>query len=81
MVATYQPRPLHSATQLPIGRPGRIVQFADEQVGSKLMAMGILPGSRITVIRRAPFGGGYYVRVDNLVLALRKQEMENILCR
>lgn len=43
------------------------------------MAMGVLPGSRIELRRRAPFGGGWYVKVDNLLLALRQCEVDSIV--
>lgn len=45
------------------------------------MAMGVLPGSRVEVLRSAPFGGGLYVKVDNLLLALRSEEAQIILIR
>jgi len=43
------------------------------------MAMGVLPGSRVELCRRAPFGGGWYVKVDNLLLALRQHEIDSIV--
>lgn len=60
-------------------RSGHVSHFADERLGGKLMAMGVLPGSRIELRRRAPFGGGWYVKVDNLLLALRQQEIDSIV--
>lgn len=55
--------------------------FSNDQVGSKLLAMGVLPGSKIRVVREAPFGGGIVVKVDNNYLALRKQEAACILLK
>jgi ferrous iron transport protein A len=48
-------------------------------MASKLMAMGILPGSEVELIRRAPFGGAWYVRVDQQHIALRQAEVEAII--
>lgn len=45
------------------------------------MAMGILPGSRVELVRRAPFGGGWYVRVDNLYIALRMDEASSVVLK
>lgn len=56
-----------------------ISYFTDDQVGGKLMSMGILPGSHIELIRKAPLGGGWYVRVDRQVIALRKEELDCIV--
>lgn len=41
--------------------------------------MGILPGTQIEVIRSAPFGGGCYIKADNLLIALRKSEACSIV--
>lgn len=43
------------------------------------MSMGVLPGSVIELIRKAPLGGGWYVRIDRQVLALRKEELDCIV--
>ncbi len=43
--------------------------------------MGILPGSRVEVLHRAPFGGGLYIKADNLLIALRSEEAEAIVVR
>lgn len=56
-----------------------ITSFRDAHLGGKLMSMGILPGSRIQVIRKAPLGGGWYVRVDRQVVALRREELACII--
>lgn len=64
--------------------PGKgefVSHFSDEQVASKLMAMGILPGSRIELVRKSPLGGGWFVKVDNTYIALRKQEAACIVLK
>lgn len=63
------------------GRSGNISHFTDERIAAKLMAMGVLPGSHMEVRRRAPFGGGWYVKVDNLLLALRQRELDSIVLK
>lgn len=57
---------------------GTLVRFDDERLAVKLMAMGVLPGSRLKVIRRNGFGKTFYVRVDQMHLAIRKTEAECI---
>lgn len=61
------------------GAAGVVSHYASEQAGSKLMAMGVLPGSQVIVVRKAPFGGGWYVKVDNFYLALREEEAASIV--
>jgi ferrous iron transport protein A len=60
--------------------PNNIIShFTNDQVAGKLMSMGVLPGSRIELIRKAPLGGGWYVRVDRQMIALRKEELDCIV--
>jgi ferrous iron transport protein A len=66
-------------TELPLQTEGSIVQFSNELIGSKLMAMGVLPGSKVAVIRKSPFGGSWYVKADGTCLALRKAEVASII--
>ncbi|MCB9275557.1 MAG: ferrous iron transport protein A [Lewinellaceae bacterium] len=61
------------------GMAGVVSHYVDDQAGSKLMSMGVLPGSHVIVVRKAPFGGGWYVKVDNFYLALRKEEAASIV--
>lgn len=64
------------------GQIGTIVQFTDERLASKLLSMGILPGSQLELVRRAPLGGGWYVKVENRqYVALRKQELACIVMK
>lgn len=57
---------------------GILARFEDESLAVKLMAMGVLPGSRLMIIRRNGFGKTLYVRVDQMHLAIRKKEAECI---
>lgn len=66
-------------TRLPIGQPARILQIRHPEFAGKLLAMGILPGQTIRLIRKAPFGGGWYVQVGAYAFALRQPEAEAII--
>lgn len=48
-------------------------------MASKLMAMGILPGIFIEIVRVAPFRGGYCLKVTGQKIALRYSEAACIL--
>jgi len=60
------------------GEIGVIFEFLDSGVATKLLSMGVLPGSKIEVRRSAPWGGGMIIKVDELVIAVRKDEAETI---
>lgn len=68
-------------TDLPVRAESEVINFTNDLIGGKLMAMGILPGSRVAVVRKAPFGGGWYVRADGSYLALRKAEAASIIVK
>jgi len=64
---------------LRVGNSGMVSHFSDNTIGGKLMSMGILPGSSVKILRKAPFGGGCYVKVDNMLIGLRKEEANSII--
>ena len=66
---------MDSALDMNVGDVGTIRGFTRRDVASKLLAMGVLPGSRIELIRKAPFGGAYYIAIDTHFLALRHKEL------
>lgn len=67
------------ALDLKVGEIATIRGFSRRDMASKLLVMGVLPGSSIEVIRKSPFGGSYYVAIDTHFLALRLKEIQSIL--
>ncbi|GAB4454753.1 MAG: hypothetical protein OHK0036_18390 [Bacteroidia bacterium] len=63
----------------PYFRKGKISGFSDDMIASKLIEMGLLPGSIVEVLRSAPLGCPLYIKVGNYRLALRKKEAEKVL--
>lgn len=66
-------------TQIGKGGIGTISHFSDDQVASKLLSMGILPGSTVSVMRVAPFNGGFYLKIGAANLVLRTEEAACII--
>lgn len=58
-----------------------IDRFLNYNIAGKMLSMGVLPGSKVKMIRIAPRGGGFYLKVDGQNIALRVVEAENILLR
>jgi len=56
------------------GESRTIHSFSDEATACKLMSMGILPGSSVKLIRKAPFGGAIYIKADHQQFAIRNTE-------
>ena len=44
----------------------------------KLMVMGVLPETQVTLVRRAPMGDPLQISVRGVSIAIRKQLAENI---
>ena len=63
------------------GQSGVIERFTNEGLQGKLLDIGVRPGSRLWVIRKSPFGGSWYVKIDRQRLALRKKELACILVK
>ncbi|MGB0864353.1 MAG: FeoA family protein [Saprospiraceae bacterium] len=66
-------------SELKVKTKGNILGFTDELISSRLLTMGILPGSQIELIRKAPLRGGFYIKFDNQRIALRSIEAASIL--
>ncbi len=59
---------------LQIGESGIVKSFDNLDYASKLLTMGILPNSKITVIRKSPFGDALYLQLEGQKLAIRNAE-------
>ncbi len=44
----------------------------------KLMNLGIMPKTKVTMVRKAPFGGAFYIKIDNIQMAMRESEASSI---
>ena len=73
--------PVLSSGALRTGEYAQVIGFTNQEIASKLLAIGVLPGSRIQIIRKAPFGGAIYVGIDQHFLALRPKELAAIAVR
>jgi len=65
--------------QLAPGQKSTVLRFDDAMMGGKLMSMGILPGSKVELIRTMSAGKTIYVKVNGHGLALRSSEASKIM--
>lgn len=70
---------LETLSKLKVGACGKIRQFTNDHMACKMLSMGILPGKILKLVRRAPFGGGLYIKVGDNNIAVRDIEAQNIL--
>jgi len=56
-----------------------IIGFTDDVIAMKLISMGVLPQAQVVLVRKAPFGKTFYIKVqDRQVMAIRKEEAKHI---
>lgn len=70
---------LEPLSNLQEGETGVIRTFTDDQMASKLLSMGMIPGKPLTLVRRMSLGGGIYFKVENQTFAVREEEAQNII--
>ncbi len=66
--------------KLPLGQKAVITSLLPEsqQFRCRLLAMGVTPGSEVTVIRTAPLGDPLEIRTRGYYLCLRRKEAQAI---
>ncbi len=70
---------MRNLTHLKINERGTIKGFTDEVLSVKLMEMGCLPGTEVSLELIAPLGDPIAISVAGYQLSLRKQEASSIL--
>ena len=69
-----------SLADLPLGQHAKIASIdCERRLSRRLMEMGLLPGTRIRVVRVAPLGDPIELRVRNYSLSLRRAEAAKIV--
>lgn len=71
-------RRYRTVRELKVSESAQVIAFGDQALAGKLTAMGVRPGARISMIRLAPFGDAFYIKVDGIRLALRTEEAAGI---
>lgn len=62
------------------GESGTIIRIKGKgPIKRRLMDMGIVRGSEVTVEKRAPLGDPIEIKIKDYSLTLRKEDAENIL--
>ncbi len=67
-------------SQLLPGQFGKLASLNPErEVDQRLMALGLLPGMVLKLVRRAPLGDPVAIEFGGQVVSLRKAEAESLL--
>lgn len=61
------------------GEAGRIVRVdGDPAIARRLMELGLVPGTMVEVVRRAPLGDPMELRVRQVHLSIRRSEAAHV---
>lgn len=66
------------ATELQVGDTAIIKKLAKSDYRKRLLALGLLPGASIAIIRCAPMGDPVEITVKNTSVSLRREELKCI---
>lgn len=69
----------HTLSVLVPGNSARIVQFLDEEISLKMIEMGCIPGTLVTMIRKAPFGDPLAFACHGSIISIRTAEAQTVL--
>lgn len=69
---------MDSLYQLQPGQKALIQAYHDFGLASRLMSMGVMPGLEVEFIRKSLTGAACIVKINELTLALRKSEAQQI---
>jgi ferrous iron transport protein A len=63
---------------LKAGESAKIVVLDEGGYTCKLLNLGLIPNTLVTMVRTAPFGGAYYIKLGDHQLAVRIEEAKTI---
>lgn len=66
-------------SELPVRAIAKILSYQDDNIACRMLAMGLLPDSEVSVVRLSPLGDALYIRFENTLAAIRKIEAQHIL--
>lgn len=67
-----------SLSELPIGSSAIVKEIELTKYACKFLCLGVHVGCNVTIKRKAPFGGAFYLMVNEHQIAIREEEAETI---
>ena len=65
-------------SHVPIVESAIILGFSDEEISLKLIELGCIPGTQITMIRKAPFGDPLAFACSGSLISIRIHEATTV---
>ena len=61
------------------GKDCRLIDIRDKSLKSRLIEMGLRPGTLLRIVRKAPLGGACIIQSKGLSIAIRTQHLDKII--
>lgn len=68
-----------SVNDLKVGESGYVKRFKELDCACKLLTLGLLPKSKVTMVRKSPMGDAYYLKLNSHQIAVRRSEAHSII--
>ena len=72
---------MRSLADLKKGQKAIVRSFTNDNLSSKLIEMGCLPGETVKLANIAPFGDPIAIEVSGYLLSLRKEEASTVIVK
>lgn len=69
----------HSLSQLSPGNSARVVSFLDQEISLKMIELGCIPGTLVTMIRKAPLGDPLAFACHGSIISIRIAEAKTVI--
>lgn len=70
---------VRTVLDLKVGEEAVVKDFKEASVACNLLSIGIIPETRISLIRKAPFGGAVCLKLGQTFVAVRNNEAKAIV--
>ncbi len=71
-----------SLKNMPEGSAGLVKRITTQgMVRRRLMDLGLVPGSRVEVVRRSPLGDPVAYKIRGAIIALREEETDRVIVK
>lgn len=70
---------MRNISMLSVGQSAVITDIKPNDTRMKLMEMGCIPGTTVTLIRKSPFNGPIAIEIFGYILSMRLEDARHIL--
>lgn len=67
--------------QLPVGKEGVIETVGGEEICAVVLDMGLIPGTKVKVLKMAPMGDPIQIHLRGYDITIRKEDGEKIVLK